>query len=178
MVPLAVFLSEYFDSQVEKVLNGRILDDLTQEILEQVEADVYWCLTSLLAGIQDHCTQDQPGVQRIVMRLEELVARMDAGLTAHLKETGVIFIQFAFRWMNCLLLREFKLEPIIRFWDTHLSEGDGGFETFHVYVCAAFLCQFSTEVRTMEFDELFGFMQNIPTSDWGDGEIEILLSQA
>lgn len=175
---VAVFLSEYFDSQVDKVLNGSILDDLTQVILEQVEADVYWCLTSLLAGIQDHYTQDQPGVQRMVMRLEELVTRMDVGLTTHLKETGVIFIQFAFRWMNCLLLREFKLESIIRFWDTYLSEGDGGFETFHVYVCAAFLCQFSTEVRAMEFDELFGFMQNIPTSDWREGEIEILLSQA
>ena len=103
---------------------------------------------------------------------------MNASLTTHLKEIGVILIQFAFRWMNCLLLREFKLESIKQFWDTYLSEGDGGFETFHVYVCAAFLCQFSTEVRTMEFDELFGFMQNIPTSDWGDGEIEILLSQA
>lgn len=174
---VAVFLSEYFES-VENVLNGSRLDDLTVEILDEVEADVYWCLTSLLAGIQDHYTQDQPGVQRMVMRLEELVTRMDASLTEHLKEKGVIFIQFAFRWMNCLLLREFKLESIIRFWDTYLSEGDGGFETFHVYVCAAFLCQFSAEVRTMEFDELFGFMQNIPTSDWGESEIEILLSQA
>jgi len=30
----------------------------------------------------------------------------------------------------------------------------------------------------MQFDELFGFMQNIPTSNWGDGELEIVLSQA
>jgi len=135
---LAVFLSEYFDGNV---LEAEQLDvDLTQDILDNVEADVYWCLTNLLAGIQDHYTQDQPGVQRMVMRLEELVARMDVGLTQHLETTGVQFMQFAFRWMNCLLLREFDLKCIIRLWDTYLSEGEGGFETFHVYVCAAFLC--------------------------------------
>jgi len=173
---LAVFLSEYFDGNV---LEAEQLDvDLTQDILDNVEADVYWCLTNLLAGIQDHYTQDQPGVQRMVMRLEELVTRMDVGLTQHLETTGVQFMQFAFRWMNCLLLREFDLKCIIRLWDTYLSEGEGGFETFHVYVCAAFLCQFSGTLRGMQFDELFGFMQNIPTSNWGDGELEIVLSQA
>ena len=201
---IAVFLSEFYDNQNQffkddgsggngdklhdsihegSVLDGSVMDDLSEEDLENVEADVYWCLTNLLAGIQDHYTSDQPGVQRMVMRLEDLVNRMDGELTQHLREVGVEFIQFAFRWMNCLLLREFKLECVIRLWDTYLSEGDGagfamGFETFHVYVCAAFLCQFSGLLRTMEFDELFGFMQNVPTSDWGDSEIEILLSQA
>ena len=200
---IAVFLSEFYDNQNQffkddgsgngdklhdsihegSVLDGSVMDDLSEEDLQNVEADVYWCLTNLLAGIQDHYTSDQPGVQRMVMRLEDLVNRMDGELTQHLREVGVEFIQFAFRWMNCLLLREFKLECVIRLWDTYLSEGDGagfamGFETFHVYVCAAFLCQFSGLLRTMEFDELFGFMQNVPTSDWGDSEIEILLSQA
>jgi len=210
---IAVFLSEFYDNQRSSrsngsdgggtsvgvnngggssmhesihegsVLDGSVMDDLALEDLKNVEADVYWCLTNLLAGIQDHYTSDQPGVQRMVMRLEDLVNRMDGELTHHLRSVGVEFIQFAFRWMNCLLLREFKLECVIRLWDTYLSEGDGagfalGFETFHVYVCAAFLCQFSGLLRNMEFDELFGFMQNVPTSDWTDNEIEVLLSQA
>lgn len=130
-----------------------------EEILSEVEADCYWCLTNLLACIQDHYTSDQPGVQRMVARLEELVRRIDANLWRYLKNMGIEFMQFAFKWMNCLLLREFNLGCVIRLWDTYLSEGDGGFEDFHVYVCAAFLCQFSAEVQTMEFDELFGFMQ-------------------
>lgn len=173
---IVVFLSGYFDGK--DVLDGKILNNLTNDILDEVEADVYWCLTNLLAGIQDHYTSDQPGVQRMVMRLEELVNRIDSNLSNHLRKTGIEFMQFAFKWMNCLLLREFHLRSIIRLWDTYLSEGDGGFESFHVYVCASFLCQFSGEVQKMEFDELFGFIQNIPTSDWGDNEIEILLSQA
>jgi len=174
---ISVFLGSYCDDDVD-VLEGKMMDDITDDQLFEVEADTYWCLTNLLAGIQDHYTADQPGVQRMVMRLEELVARIDADLAQHLRETGIEFFQFSFKWMNCLLLREFTLPCIMRLWDTYLSESGGGFEDFHVYVCAAFLCQFSTEVRTMQFDELFGFMQNMPTSDWGDSEVEIVLSQA
>ncbi|CAB9512091.1 GTPase-activating protein GYP1 [Seminavis robusta] len=159
------------------VLEGTIMDTVTDEQLQKVEADVYWSLTNLLAGIQDHYTSDQPGVQRMVLRLEELVNRIDADLCAHLRDTGIEFMQFAFKWMNCLLLREFNLKCVIRLWDTYISEEDG-FEDFHVYVCAAFLCQFSSRLQTMTFDELFGFMQGIPTEDWGDTEVEMLLSQA
>ena len=47
------------------------------------EADSYWCLCKLLDGIQDHYTHAQPGIQRTVFRLEELVrwaARRALGL--------------------------------------------------------------------------------------------------
>ena len=114
----------------------------------------------------------------MVLRLEELVNRIDADLCAHLRDTGIEFMQFAFKWMNCLLLREFNLKCVIRLWDTYISEETAGFEDFHVYVCAAFLCQFSAQLQSMGFDDLFGFMQQVPTDDWGETEIEMLLSQA
>jgi hypothetical protein len=117
---------------IDECLNGTRVDELSDQILENIEADVYWCLTSLLSGIQDHYTSDQPGMQRMVMRLEELVHRIDADLAAHLHDTGIEFMQFAFKWMNCLLLREFKLPCVMRLWDAYLSEGEGGFEDFHV----------------------------------------------
>ena len=144
---------------IDECLNGTRVDELSDEILENIEADVYWCLTSLLSGIQDHYTSDQPGMQRMVMRLEELVNRIDADLAAHLHDTGIEFMQFAFKWMNCLLLREFKLPCVMRLWDAYLSEGEGGFEDFHVYVCASFLVHFSSTLRQMGFDQLFQFMQ-------------------
>lgn len=170
-----VFLADYYSGQ--DVLDGDVMNHLSDERLYELEADVYWCLTNLLSGIQDHYTSDQPGVQRMVMRLEELVNRIDANLSAHVREAGVQFLQFSFKWMNCLLLREFHLRCIPRLWDTYISESNG-FEDFHVYVCAAFLCQFSSQLQEMSFDELFGFFQEMPTSDWGDTEIEMLLSQA
>lgn len=172
-----VFLSDYYNGQ--DVLDGNVMVVLPDPRLDEVEADVYWCLTNILAGIQDHYTADQPGVQRMVMRLEELVRRIDGHLCRHLESVGIQFMQFAFKWMNCLLLREFNLRCVVRLWDTYLSEDNNtGFEDFHVYVCAAFLCQFSAQLQTMDFDELFGFMQQVPTDDWGETEIEMLLSQA
>jgi len=185
---IAVFLSQYYDgkdmtgastSDADADALSNILDTINDTILDEIEADSYWCLTKLLAGIQDHYTSDQPGVQRMVLRLKELVHRIDIDLCNHLSEIGIEFMQFAFKWMNCLLVREFKIQVVIRLWDTYLSEDDNsGFENFHVYVCAAFLCQYSSDLQSMEFDELFGFLQNMPTSDWGDTEVEVLLSQA
>lgn len=173
---VAVFLADYFDGTAD-VLDGQVMNQFSDEHLEELEADIYWCLTNLLSGIQDHYTSDQPGVQRMVARLEELVNRIDADLCRHLRDTGIEFLQFSFKWMNCLLLREFPLKCVFRLWDAYLSE-KAGFEDFHVYVCAAFLCQFSSQLQEMSFDELFGFMQDIPTNEWTDTEIEVLLSQA
>lgn len=43
------------------------------QVMICAEADSYWCLCKLLDGIQDHYTHAQPGIQRTVFRLEELV---------------------------------------------------------------------------------------------------------
>ena len=43
------------------------------QVMTCAEADAYWCLCKLLEGIQDHYTHAQPGIQRTVFRLEELV---------------------------------------------------------------------------------------------------------
>jgi hypothetical protein len=165
------------DDHHRHVLDGHVMNHLPESKLNDLEADVYWCLTSLLSGIQDHYTADQPGVQRMVRRLEDLANRIDSALCRHLREEGVEFLQFSFKWMNCLLLREFQLGCVPRLWDTYVSE-KSGFEDFHVYVCAAFLCQFSADLQSMSFDALFGFFQRVPTEAWTETEIEMLLSQA
>lgn len=64
-----------------------------------------------------------------------------------------MYIQFAFRWMNCLLMRELPQRAVVRAWDTYLSE-ENGFESFHVYVSAALLCHFSGTLREMDFQTM------------------------
>ena len=98
---LSVFLADYFEgSPPAVVLDGHVMNHLSDDKLDEIEADVYWCLTNLLAGIQDHYTADQPGVQRMVGRLEELVHRIDGELTVHLRDNvGIQFLQFSFKWM-------------------------------------------------------------------------------
>jgi len=146
-------------------------------VLDAIEADTYWCLTKLLDGIQDHYTSSQPGLQRMVFRLQGIVQRIDAPLHAHFERVGLLYIQFAFRWMNCLLLREVSLGLVVRFWDTYFSE-EGGFANFHVYVCSALLVSFSEELRQMSLDDIIVFLQALPTREWDEAKAEFILSQA
>jgi hypothetical protein len=42
-----------------------------------------------------------------------------------LEKQEVHFTLFAFKWMNCLLMRELPLALVTRMWDTYLSEPEG-----------------------------------------------------
>mmetsp|Transcript_2914 Transcript_2914/g.4025 ORF Transcript_2914/g.4025 Transcript_2914/m.4025 type:complete len:432 (+) Transcript_2914:37-1332(+) len=150
---------------------------IPEEVLAEVEADTYWCLTKLLDNIQDHYTAGQPGLQRQMYRLEELIRRTDTELHSHFTENNIEF-NFTFRWMNNLLMRELPLRAIIRMWDTCLSEDRNGFEDFHVFICAAFLKHFSQDIRDQDGDTLMCYLQDLPTSDWGVSQVETVLSEA
>lgn len=171
-----VFLRDYFseDVDIENIPESQIPDN----VLFEVEADSFWCLSKLLDGIQDHYTHAQPGIQRQVVRLKELIRRIDIKLYDKLQDEGVEFIQFAFRWMNCLLMREVSLKNTIRMWDSYQAEGSDGFSEFHLYVCAAFLVKWSSQLQTMEFQDIIMFLQSLPTQNWTYDDIELLLSEA
>ncbi len=68
-----VFLSAYIESDPE-LFDVALLP---ANVLEAIEADTFWCLSKLLDGIQDNYIFAQPGIQRQVRRLGELVARID-----------------------------------------------------------------------------------------------------
>lgn len=194
-----VFLGAYItDADIE---SGMDPGQLPKAVLDAVEADSFWCLTKLLDGIQDHYIVAQPGIQRQVAALRDLTARIDAGLAKHLEREGVEFIQFSFRWMNCLLMREISVRNTIRMWDTYLvsllllppyptysashsmmltetKAEEQGFSEFHLYVCAAFLVKWSDKLVKMDFQEIMMFLQRLPTREWGEKDIEMLLSEA
>ena len=113
-----VFLGSYItDPDIEF---GMDPGQLPKQVLDAVEADTFWCLTKLLDGIQDNYIFAQPGIQRQVAALRDLTTRIDERLAKHLEAEGVEFIQFSFRWMNCLLMREISVKSTIRMWDTYL----------------------------------------------------------
>eukprot|EP00501_MAST-03F_sp_TOSAG23-6_P000075 GSMAST32.ASY1.ANO1.77.1 assembled CDS len=145
--------------------------------VESLEADTFWCLTKLIDGIQDHYTFAQPGLQKMVYKLKELMCRIDPKLNAHFEKCGIDYMQFAFRWMNCLLLRELSLPHIIRLWDACISE-ENGFRSFHVFLCAAFLKRWSKHLLELEFQSMLTFLQDIPTDNWTIDDIEELLGEA
>lgn len=113
-----VFLGSYItDLDVEE---GMDPGQLPRSVLDAVEADSFWCLTKLLDGIQDNYIYAQPGIHRQVRALRDLTMRIDSTLAKHLEKEGVEFMQFSFRWMNCLLMREMSVKNTIRMWDTYM----------------------------------------------------------
>ncbi|XP_036800344.1 TBC1 domain family member 22A isoform X4 [Oncorhynchus mykiss] len=169
-----VYVFEYIKEEVENF----DVSSLQEAALRNIEADSFWCMSKLLDGIQDNYTFAQPGIQRKVKALEELVSRIDETVHIHMQQYEVEYLQFAFRWMNNLLMRELPLRCTIRLWDTYQAEPEG-FSHFHLYVCAAFLVRWRKEILDQrDFQGLMILLQNLPTMHWGNEEVSVLLAEA
>jgi len=150
------------------------VEHITDDQLAEVEADTFHSLAILLSKIQTHYTEDQPGLQKNILKLSKVIKRVDAPLHNHLLDEGMMYQQMCFRWFHNFLLRETSISHIIRMWDTYLSSVPSGFEHFHLFVCAAIIVQHSETLRNMRLEEIFRFIQDLNYSD----DIEVLLSQA
>ncbi|KAK7325088.1 hypothetical protein VNO77_29160 [Canavalia gladiata] len=170
---LVVFLSEYLEGGID----NWSMSDLSSDKISNVEADCYWCLSKLLDGMQDHYTFAQPGIQRLVFKFKELVRRIDDPVSSHMEQQGLEFLQFAFRWFNCLLIREIPFHLVTRLWDTYLAEGDA-LPDFLVYIFTSFLLTWSDKLQKLDFQELVMFLQHLPTENWTHQELEMVLSRA
>lgn len=131
----------------------------------------------IFCRVQDVYTAGQPGIQQCLHQLSELISRVDNVLLCHFDVEGISFFQFAFRWVNCMLIRELPFQVSIRLWDTYLAEGTR-FSEFLPYACAAFLLYWSKSLKTMDFQGMILFLQRTPTNDWGYKELEMVLSHA
>eukprot|EP01060_Flectonema_neradi_P011812 TRINITY_DN18790_c0_g1_i2.p1 TRINITY_DN18790_c0_g1~~TRINITY_DN18790_c0_g1_i2.p1 ORF type:complete len:395 (+),score=38.48 TRINITY_DN18790_c0_g1_i2:112-1296(+) len=145
--------------------------------LRNIEADTYWCFSRFLDSIQDHFTDHQPGIQSKLLKLEKLISLVDPPLYQTLQQQDLLTIQYAFRWLNCLLVREFPLPSLVRIWDTLISEGDN-FPEILPYLCVALIEIWSPSLVNMDFAELVSFLQRLPTQQLDNRDIGELISRA
>ena len=172
-----VFISHHLEGlSIADICKLENIDNVSDELLREVEGDCFWCFSKLLDGIQDVFTKDQPGLFRMIQALEKVVARVDPELSNVFQEQGLQMDQFAFRWMNCLLVREFHLPMLLRVWDLYLSQVTK-IATTHVFVCAAMLAVLSPKIRENP-DECVIFMQQLNNDSWTYDELETILAQA
>jgi hypothetical protein len=54
-----------------------MIDRITEEQWIIIEAKSFWCFSRVLEGIQDHYTRDQPGIQKKVYYLRQLIEQID-----------------------------------------------------------------------------------------------------
>ena len=172
-----VFLSQHLSSMsISELCKLENINNVSDEHLREVEGDCFWCFSKLLDGIQDVFTKDQPGLFRMIQALERVIANVDPALSKVFNEQGMTIDQFAFKWMNCLLVREFKLPMLLRIWDLYLSQVTK-ISTTHVFVCAAMLAVLSPKIRENP-DECVIFMQQLNSDYWTEDELETILAQA
>lgn len=50
---------------------------LSPTVLDEIEADSYGCMSTYIDSIQDSYTAEQPGIQRMLFRLQEIVQKID-----------------------------------------------------------------------------------------------------
>ncbi|KAL7294851.1 hypothetical protein TKK_0011778 [Trichogramma kaykai] len=173
-----VFLQEAIPASAWQTIENYDVASLPQVQRDIIEADSFWCLSKFLDGIQDNYIFAQLGIQQKVNQLKELIQRIDAPLHQHLAQHGIDYLQFSFRWMNNLLTRELPLHCTIRLWDTYLAESDQ-FASFQLYVCAAFLLRWRKHLLLQpDFQGLMLMLQNLPTQNWSDSEINVLVAEA
>ena len=121
---------------------GKGIDQIPEEIMDEVEADTFWCLENMMNAIQDYRYNDAffsknssssstsekfkhrnaDGLQSMIVLTEKVLERVDPVLHSHLKSKGVEFQWFTFRWMNTLHVRTMNERCVIRLWDTCLCE--------------------------------------------------------
>ena len=145
--------------------------------INEIEADVFWCLTIIMDSIQDYFFPQSPGIQRALSYILYIVARVDSDLAEHFKTQNLEMIHFCFRWLNCMFVREFPLELVFRLWDSLLSMSDG-IGTLSVYVGSAMVLKWASELKKKDFNELVMFLQTLNTKAWTERELEEVLSRA
>ena len=176
---IAAFAGEYFPELNHDTyeINSNFGTIFTEEVIAMLEADIYWCLCKILDGILDNYTFSQSGTQRTLNKIKEITKKIDPELFSHLEVTEVDFTYFSFRWIFCLLVREFPLKVGMRLFDTYISD-EQGFSVLHIYVCASLLLKWSIKIKKMAFQEIMVFLQNMPTKDWSERDIEVIIAES
>nr|CAH0111443.1 unnamed protein product [Daphnia galeata] len=85
-----------------------------------------------------------------VVFLQEIIPPVE--LHQHLVRHEVDYLQFSFRWMNNLLMRELPLLCTVRLWDTCLAQSHGFADFFFIYIPAqAFLLKWRNPLLSTEW---------------------------
>mmetsp|Transcript_5256 Transcript_5256/g.14919 ORF Transcript_5256/g.14919 Transcript_5256/m.14919 type:complete len:440 (-) Transcript_5256:77-1396(-) len=152
-------------------------DVLSEGNLFIVEADVFWCFSSLINQILDHYVQDQPGIQRIISEIDNLLQKVSTDLWQHFQTEGVPIFHFTFKWINCILTRELPLTSAARLWDSLLSEGDDGFEHLLICFASSLLHSLRGTLLEMRHDQLLQYLTQ-EELQMSPRKVEEMISQA
>lgn len=176
-----VYLNEYFSElKIDDIvsLDKSKFDKLNEKHLMEIECDIYASFSSLMNKIKNNYIKEQPGIIKILNKLQSLIKLNDNQLFSHLTKYDIKPIHYAFRWTNCYFLREFNIPTIIRLWDAYLGD-DNSWEELHVFVCEYLLLHYRNDIlKIKDFQDIAVYLQNLPTKKWNPDNLNVILSKA
>lgn len=116
------------------------------------------------------------GVYEGMSRLECLLATKDLELHTYFRRHSIDVTHFAFRWVYCLLLREFPVFLTVCILDHYFLEGEA-IEHPSIWLALALLLKFSKELQKKTKDEAMIFLHRLPTENWGFRDVESLVRE-
>lgn len=139
-----------------------------------VESSVYFIFSKLLNAFQYYFIDGQEGIKKAIKKAKKVLKIVDPHVYTHFASVGLEIHMFAFRWFNCLFVREFRMEYYLMLLDSMLATNN--YELFIVYFAVSLIVSLRKEILSRDFNELLIFMQNLSTLDWKYSELRILFA--
>jgi hypothetical protein len=117
------------------------------------------------------------GTAKLLQKFRNLVEKCDKELLTILEQNEMEIFHFGFRWIYCLLLREFPFFLSTKLMDYYLVQ-DINPGILAVYFSTALLLKYSFRIKAMKREDIIMFLQSLPTSHWGEQDIRLLVSEA
>jgi hypothetical protein len=170
-----VYLSQYYP--VDPVSFNVPDEDPHPSLLEMVEADSYWSLKLFLDRLPDLLKPESSLVSRIITRVQEILNRTEPRLMSHFMQENLELESVCRRWVTYIFVREFPLGVTLRVWDAFISEPVEPVGLC-IYISAALLILYKDQILSKNAQEIVGLLLNLPTENWTESDVLILLSHA
>ena len=83
----------------------------------------------------------------------------------------------AFRWIVCLLVREFDVPSTMLLWDAYFALG-ACFPRFHLFVCAVLISQCGPEIEDLQMYDVVNYMQAGPFRKYTPQDMRAVIGKA
>lgn len=145
----------------------------SEENIETAESSAYYTYLRILDKIQSDIITLQYSQ---LFRLNQMLSLIDPTFYNYLKDQKLEIHIFAFRWFNCLFVREFSLKIVLRLLDSFLLFDD--LSVSLVAFAAALLMFFKEKLMASDFGDNVLFLQSLQEVAWCEEDVEILLMTA
>ena len=98
------------------------MKELQESEYIQVETESYYCYTNFIERIKRNYVKGFAGVYEQLKHISNLIKIIDPELFAHFRDNNIKIFHFAFRWLFCLLAREFPIYLSIKMMDYYITD--------------------------------------------------------